>query len=161
MLWSLPWLRAAARKAPRNLIWICTARYWGIRINAKFQFELVPRDIEEFEFLDFGWLTKISPPSRISICIPMTISSLIFSGTGCSESRNGVFWHSPYVQIGHDLFKGQHIRGLMCTRGHALASIKMIDTHALRHTRYACVTTHYKRRMLRDVIPTTLAHCNM
>ena len=32
---------------------ICTGRYRGIQIQSKSHFELVPRDKEEFEFLDF------------------------------------------------------------------------------------------------------------
>jgi len=47
------------------------------------QFDFVPRDTEKFEFLDFDLLTKISPPFRLSVCISLTISSLMFSGTGC------------------------------------------------------------------------------
>jgi len=34
-------------------IWICTGKYRGIQIQTKSQFEFVPRDTEEFEFLDF------------------------------------------------------------------------------------------------------------
>jgi len=34
-------------------IWICTASYKGIQIQSKSQFEFVPRDTEELEFLDF------------------------------------------------------------------------------------------------------------
>jgi len=58
-----------------------TARCREIQVKPTSQFESVSRDTGEFEFLDYDWLAKISPPSRISIRIPMTISSLIFSGT--------------------------------------------------------------------------------
>jgi len=37
---------------PKITIWICTGRYRGIQIQSKSQFEFVPRDTEEFEFLD-------------------------------------------------------------------------------------------------------------
>ena len=34
-------------------IWICTARYLGIKIQSNSQFDLVPWDTEKFDFLDF------------------------------------------------------------------------------------------------------------
>jgi len=38
---------------PRIMIRICTGRYRGNQIQSKSQFELVPRDTEELEYLDF------------------------------------------------------------------------------------------------------------
>ena len=45
-------------------------------------------------------LTKISPPFRISICIPLTITSLtgIFSGTDCVRDMLGPDWVGLEVQ---------------------------------------------------------------
>jgi len=57
--------------------------YREIQIQSKSHFEFVPRDTEEFEFLHFDYATKISLPFRISICMSFTISSLVFSETGC------------------------------------------------------------------------------
>jgi len=51
-----------------------------------FLIRFVTRDAEKFQFLDFDQLTKISPPFRISICISTSISSLIFHGTGCTDT---------------------------------------------------------------------------
>ena len=94
--------RNARRNANQNPEW------WGdfsqphIQIQPKSGFEIVPRDTEKFkfdqilisnlyreipekfEFLDFDQLTSIPPPFRIPICIPTSISSLIFSGLGFS-----------------------------------------------------------------------------
>ena len=61
------------------------ARYKEIhwQIQSTSQFEFVTRETVEFEFLNFDWLTQISPPSRISNFILLTISNFMFSGTGC------------------------------------------------------------------------------
>ena len=47
-------------------------------------------------------LTKISPPFRISICISLTISSLIFAGTGCNTNirMNDVWMNHAYSCYG-------------------------------------------------------------
>ena len=94
---------AANSNQTKIWIWICTARYRGIQIRPKSQFELVPRDTEEFEFLDFDQLTQIFPPFRISICIPMSSSSLIFAGTGCKAChglRHRMHRIAPLVPLG-------------------------------------------------------------
>ena len=68
---------------------------------------------EEFEFLDFDSLTKMSLPLRILNCISLTISNLIFSGTGCieisvrSQALSGIHPHShcfPWA------FTGMHLQ---------------------------------------------------
>jgi len=52
---------------------ICTVRYRGIQNQSKSQFEFVPRDTDEFEFVDFDYLTKISQTFRISTIMPSFI----------------------------------------------------------------------------------------
>jgi len=47
----------------------CKSKSWMVKVQVSFQMSNLKRDL--------WW------PSRISFCIPRTISSLIFSGTGC------------------------------------------------------------------------------
>ena len=116
---------------------MCTARYRGIQIQPKYQFEFVPRDTEKFECLDFDQLNKISPPFKISICIPTSISSLIFSGTGCTGqlSRRGTpaslitLWY--YVDC---VLSGVHLRqhtvsdSLFQSLTHTVSMERLCDT---------------------------------
>jgi len=53
---------------------ICTARYRGIWVSR------------------FWLVDKISPPFRIAICISLTISSLIFAGTGGISYNEVIFF---------------------------------------------------------------------
>ena len=55
------------------------------QIRPKSQFKFVQRDTGRCDFLDFDQLTKISPPFRISICIPTSISSLMIRLSSSKE----------------------------------------------------------------------------
>ena len=81
-------IRNVRRNANRNPEW------WGdfsqlVKIE-KLEFLSISR----YKFKSRFWfdlnvqLTKIFPPFRISICIPTSISSLIFQGTGCACKEN-------------------------------------------------------------------------
>ena len=65
------------------------SRYLTVQIRIEILIGFEFRCISRYKFKLRFWfnvnmrLTKISPPFRISICISLTISSLIFSGTGC------------------------------------------------------------------------------
>jgi len=61
---------------------MCTERYEEFKLKPNLNLNLYREIPRNSIFLILTSLAKISPPWRFAICILMTISSLIFSGTG-------------------------------------------------------------------------------